>query len=127
MDVDEDENGTQRPKQVQNFGIEVDFESLDEDTRESGSVDDFDKEVTKLNAEIERMAPNLKAIERCVLVAQISTPSSDCDKASMTSRISWRKRRKKPTKPVKTLNQLGTNSMTLKDDGISFSSCIHRY
>ena len=34
MDVDEDEDGTQHPRKVQDFGIEVDFESLDEDERE---------------------------------------------------------------------------------------------
>lgn len=64
MDVDEDEDGTQRPKQVPNFGIEVDFESLDEETRQNGTADELDKEIVKLNADIERMAPNLKAIER---------------------------------------------------------------
>lgn len=66
MDVDEDEDATQKPKKAQNYGIEVNFESLDEETRESGTVDDFDKEIVRLNAEIERMAPNLKAIERQV-------------------------------------------------------------
>ena len=34
MDVDEDEEGTQRPKRVADFGIEVDFDSLDDDERE---------------------------------------------------------------------------------------------
>jgi structural maintenance of chromosome 1 len=33
MDVDEDEEGTQRPKQVQDYGIEVDFSSLEDDER----------------------------------------------------------------------------------------------
>jgi structural maintenance of chromosome 1 len=64
MDVDEDKDATQRPKQVQNYDIEVDFDGLDDDVRENGSVDAFDKEITKLNSDIERMAPNLKAIER---------------------------------------------------------------
>jgi structural maintenance of chromosome 1 len=64
MDVDEDEDGTQRPKQVPDYGIEVDFDGLDNDVRENGTVEDFDKEITKLNSDIERMAPNLKAIER---------------------------------------------------------------
>jgi structural maintenance of chromosome 1 len=64
MDVDEDEDATQRPKQVQTYGVEVDFDGLDDDVRENGSVADFDKEITKLNSDIERMAPNLKAMER---------------------------------------------------------------
>lgn len=34
MDVDEDEEGTQQVKRVSDFGIEVDFDSLDEDERE---------------------------------------------------------------------------------------------
>lgn len=34
MDVDEDEEGTQQVKKVADYGIEVDFESLDEDERE---------------------------------------------------------------------------------------------
>lgn len=38
MDVDEDEDATQRPKEVQDFGIEIDFENLDEDDREVGST-----------------------------------------------------------------------------------------
>ena len=34
MDVDEDEHGTQRPRKAQDFGIEVDFDCLDDDERE---------------------------------------------------------------------------------------------
>lgn len=33
MDVD-DEDGTQRPKAVQDYGIEVDFKDLDDEERE---------------------------------------------------------------------------------------------
>ena len=34
MDVDQDEDATQRPKEVANYGVEVDFEEIDEDERE---------------------------------------------------------------------------------------------
>ena len=34
MDVDDDENGTQRPRKVADYGIEVDFEQLDDEERE---------------------------------------------------------------------------------------------
>ena len=34
MDVDDDENGTQRPRKVPDYGIEVDFEQLDDEERE---------------------------------------------------------------------------------------------
>lgn len=33
MDVDEDEDGTQRPRPVQDYGIEVDFSALDDEER----------------------------------------------------------------------------------------------
>lgn len=38
MDVDGDE-GTQRPHQPPDYGVEVDFEELDEDDREVQSLD----------------------------------------------------------------------------------------
>lgn len=34
MDVDEDEEATQRPKAVADYGIEVNFDSLDDDERQ---------------------------------------------------------------------------------------------
>ncbi|EIW51887.1 cohesin complex subunit psm1 [Trametes versicolor FP-101664 SS1] len=67
MDVDEDEEGTQQVKRVSDFGIEVDFDSLDEDEREDGSAEtlkELDESISKVNAEIEHMAPNLKAMDR---------------------------------------------------------------
>lgn len=69
MDVDEDEDGTQRPKQVLDYGIEVDFESIDEDNLEDPgeAAARFDKEIAEKTAEIERMAPNMKAMERSVM------------------------------------------------------------
>ena len=69
MDVDEDEDGTQRPKQVLDYGIQVDFESIDDDSLEDPgeAAARFDKEITEKTAEIERMAPNMKAMERSVI------------------------------------------------------------
>jgi hypothetical protein len=34
MDVDEDEDGTQRTKTVSDYGVEVDFNELDQDERD---------------------------------------------------------------------------------------------
>ena len=69
MDVDEDDDGTQRPKQVLDYGIQVDFELIDEDNLEDAgeAAARFDKEITEKTAEIERMAPNMKAMERLVV------------------------------------------------------------
>ncbi|KAG6855965.1 hypothetical protein H0H87_008906 [Tephrocybe sp. NHM501043] len=87
MDVDEDEDGTQQIKMVQDHGIEVNFESLDDGTRENGTAEDFDKEIAKLNAEIERMAPNLKAIERLDDVeAKLADTEREAEKARKDSK-----------------------------------------
>lgn len=70
MDLDEDEDETQRPKAVADFGIEVDFDSIEDDEREQDpavAIAAYDKEIASTNAEIERMAPNMKAMERCVV------------------------------------------------------------
>ncbi|KAJ3507775.1 hypothetical protein NLJ89_g6117 [Agrocybe chaxingu] len=66
MDVDDDENGTQRPKAVADYGIQVDFASIDEDNAQNlvEALSQLDKEITDKTAEIERMAPNMKAMER---------------------------------------------------------------
>ena len=70
MDVDEDEDATQRPKAVADYGIEIDFDSVDDDDREKDpaeAVAELDKDIAKISSEIERMAPNMKAMERYVL------------------------------------------------------------
>ncbi|KAH9991916.1 cohesin complex subunit psm1 [Russula vinacea] len=70
MDVDEEEeegDSTQRLRKVPDFGIEVDFGILSTNERENPSgevLGDFDASITKLNAEIERMTPNMKAMDR---------------------------------------------------------------
>ncbi|KAH8082807.1 cohesin complex subunit psm1 [Cristinia sonorae] len=67
MDVDEDEEGTQRPKRVQDYGIEVNFDQITEEEREmepADAVADLDAEIAKLSTDIEKMAPNMKAIDR---------------------------------------------------------------
>jgi structural maintenance of chromosome 1 len=66
MDIDE-EDGTQRPRVVPDFGIEVDFDELDEDERTDGSTEmsiRMEEEISRILAEIEKMAPNMKAVER---------------------------------------------------------------
>ncbi|GAA5911296.1 cohesin subunit SMC1 [Sporobolomyces salmoneus] len=67
MDVDGPESGTQNIFEANDYGVEVDFEELDEDEQEDGSVEmdtTLNEAVTKLQAEIEKMSVNLKAIER---------------------------------------------------------------
>ncbi|KAF8137566.1 RecF/RecN/SMC, partial [Boletus edulis] len=64
MDVDEDEDGTQRPRQVQDYGIEVDFAALNDEERASNNPEtltEFDTSISKLSADIE---PRLVETER---------------------------------------------------------------
>ncbi|BGP07989.1 Structural maintenance of chromosomes protein 1 [Rhodotorula toruloides] len=67
MDIDGPEEGTQNVFQANNYGVEVDFDELDEDKQEDGSDAQEEKllaTVNRLQGEIEKMTVNLKAIER---------------------------------------------------------------
>ncbi|KAI0962689.1 hypothetical protein AcV7_001479 [Taiwanofungus camphoratus] len=90
MDVDEEEDGTQHVKRIPDYGIEVNFESLDEDEQADGSAEavaEFDSSIAKLNTEIERMAPNMKAMERLDDVeAKLLDTEKEADKARKDSK-----------------------------------------
>ncbi|KIM86142.1 hypothetical protein PILCRDRAFT_334633 [Piloderma croceum F 1598] len=90
MDVDEDEDGTQQVKKVADYGIEVDFETLDDDERQDNSPEtaaEFDTAITKFNGEIERMAPNMKAMDRLDDVeAKLANTEKEADKARKDSK-----------------------------------------
>ncbi|KAN0135870.1 RecF/RecN/SMC [Lactarius tabidus] len=94
MDVDEEEdaeNGsTQHPKRVHDYGIEVDFEVLSGEEREDSSGEtlaEFDASITKLNAEIERMTPNMKAMDRLDDVeTKLADTEKEADKARKDSK-----------------------------------------
>ncbi|KAJ2928232.1 hypothetical protein H1R20_g8845, partial [Candolleomyces eurysporus] len=89
MDVD-DEDATQRPKAVADYGLEVDFDSVGDEDREKDpaeAVADFDKEIAKISSEIERMAPNMKAMERLDDVeAKLAQTEKEADKARRDSK-----------------------------------------
>ncbi|KAK2465168.1 hypothetical protein APHAL10511_002799 [Amanita phalloides] len=67
MMCDEDETGHATCKRGQGHGIECDSTLLDDEEREDGSADAlawFDKQITNINAEIEKMAFLRKASKR---------------------------------------------------------------
>jgi structural maintenance of chromosome 1 len=82
MDIDDD--GTQRAAVADNFGVEPDFEELDEEAKEvshicnrsqdhtnvqDGSEEvgrELEAEVTRMRAELEKLNPNTKAVEKYV-------------------------------------------------------------
>ncbi|CAL1698943.1 unnamed protein product [Somion occarium] len=90
MDVDEDENTTQRPKRVPDYGVEVDFDALEEDEREADvneKLAELDTAISKLNADIERMAPNMKAMDRLDDVeSKLVETEKEADKARKESK-----------------------------------------
>jgi structural maintenance of chromosome 1 len=83
MEVDGDEESedeSERPRQVQDYGIEVDYSELEEEEMEDSSPEAagrFDEEIAKVTAEIERMAPNLKADE---LFRQVEAKLTEAEK-----------------------------------------------
>ncbi|KAL8923713.1 MAG: hypothetical protein Q9208_004465 [Pyrenodesmia sp. 3 TL-2023] len=70
MEVDEDQEASVlQPSNIQDYGIEIDFEDLDEDLQEvQGNNDKTEDEllnkIKALNAELDQMAPNMRAMER---------------------------------------------------------------
>ncbi|KAG2008796.1 cohesin complex subunit psm1 [Coprinopsis cinerea AmutBmut pab1-1] len=90
MDVDEDEDATQRPKKVPDYGIEVDFDSIEEDEREEDpgeAIARYDKEIVNINGEIERMAPNMKAMDRLDDVeSKLAATEKEAEKARKDSK-----------------------------------------
>jgi len=90
MDVDENDDGTQRPREVHDFGVEVDFAALDDDDRENGTPEmgaELDAQVAKLQVEIEKMTPNMKALEKLDDVEnKLSATDKEAEKARKMSK-----------------------------------------
>jgi hypothetical protein len=128
MDVDEEEeegDSAQRLRRVPDYGIEVDFELLSANEREvsdlylsttccahatalasiqnvgGGVLGDFDASITKLNAEIERMTPNMKAMDRHVFHDFLFCYHADDRCLGLVmSRTSSPRQRRMPRRPV---------------------------
>lgn len=87
MEVDGDEEDeSEGPRRVQDYGIEIDYSELEDEEVEDSSSH-FDEELAKVNAEIERMAPNLKAVERLDDVeARLVETEKEAEKARKDSK-----------------------------------------
>lgn len=70
MDVDEgapSHSQSQRSIRSSDWRLEVDYSDLDQEQKENGNTEieqEFQDEIKNITAEIERMAPNLKAVDR---------------------------------------------------------------
>ncbi|EJC99202.1 cohesin complex subunit psm1 [Fomitiporia mediterranea MF3/22] len=93
MDIDEDDEGTQKPRRVPDYGIEVEFDLLDDEEREDASAEmgsTYDSSITKLNSEIERMAPNMKAMDK---LDNVQTKLEETEKEAEKARKESKKAR----------------------------------
>lgn len=69
MDVDEGDETMDDA--MNNYGIEVDFDDLDEELKESDDdnvEEDLQEKITSLSAELEKLNPNMRAMERLEVV-----------------------------------------------------------
>ncbi|KAL8705764.1 MAG: hypothetical protein Q9201_001110 [Fulgogasparrea decipioides] len=69
MEVDEDQDSSSiQPSNIQDFGIDIDFEDLDDDLKDESdndkTEDELQNRIKALNGELDHMAPNMRAIER---------------------------------------------------------------
>ncbi|KIY53050.1 condensin complex subunit SMC1 [Fistulina hepatica ATCC 64428] len=90
MDVDGEDNGAPALRQVQDYGIEVDFSRIEDDEREDNSAEtlaELDSNIAKLSADIEKMAPNMKAMDRLGDVeTKLAETEREADQARRDSR-----------------------------------------
>ncbi|KAL8742548.1 MAG: hypothetical protein Q9190_004985 [Brigantiaea leucoxantha] len=83
MDVDDEQDASVlQPSVVQDYGIEIDFDDLDDDLKEADNDDNVEEElqsrIKTLNSELDHMAPNMRAMER-VQVAKDRLATTDRD------------------------------------------------
>ncbi|KAL8733795.1 MAG: hypothetical protein Q9181_003443 [Wetmoreana brouardii] len=69
MELDEDQDSSSiQPSNIQDFGIDIDFEDLDDDLKDEGdndkTEDELQNRIKALNGELDHMAPNMRAMER---------------------------------------------------------------
>ncbi|OCL02924.1 cohesin complex subunit [Glonium stellatum] len=67
MDVDEDPDATLQVAEVQDYGIEVDFDELDEELKNDPTPQreaTLLEIISNLNSALDKMSPNMRAIER---------------------------------------------------------------
>ncbi|KAL8721094.1 MAG: hypothetical protein Q9225_002166 [Loekoesia sp. 1 TL-2023] len=87
MELDEDlDSSSLQPSNIQDHGIDIDFEDLDDDLKDVGNDDKTEDElqsrIKALNAELDHMAPNMRAMERVsVAKGRLATTDKDYEDA----------------------------------------------
>ncbi|KAG9048939.1 Structural maintenance of chromosomes protein 1 [Serendipita sp. 407] len=91
MDIDGGDESTQQVREVDDYGLVIDFSGVDETDLESPRFgEQLDAKIQTLTAEIEHMAPNMKATDRLEDVAsklkEAETEAETAKKASKAAR-----------------------------------------
>ncbi|KAL8842669.1 MAG: hypothetical protein Q9170_000444 [Blastenia crenularia] len=87
MELDEDQDASLlQPSNIEDHGIDIDFEDLDDDLKDVGNDEKTDDElqskIKSLNAELDHMAPNMRAVERVsVAKGRLATTDKDYEDA----------------------------------------------
>jgi structural maintenance of chromosome 1 len=87
MDVDDEDpsSSSLQAPQIQDHGIEPDFSTLDEDLQEQSSPEiesDLQDRIRTLDSELDKMAPNMRAVERLETVeTKLRSTEKDFDEA----------------------------------------------
>ncbi|KAI2471846.1 RecF/RecN/SMC protein [Annulohypoxylon bovei var. microspora] len=83
MDVDDGDDADMMGNAMDDFGIEVDFDQLDNDLRDpedESAEDKLQEKISSLTAELEKLNPNMRAIERLEVVeARLTATQKDYD------------------------------------------------
>jgi structural maintenance of chromosome 1 len=89
MDVDEDEQ-TLQVEEIQDYGIDLDFDNLDDDLKEDDSPkqeDALKQTIDGLNTELDKMAPNMRATDRLESVeSRLRSTEKDLEAARRTAK-----------------------------------------
>lgn len=87
MDVD---GNSLLPKQTKDYGIEPDFDALDEDDKENDADEygqDLENQIEKMKADAERLVPNMRAVDRLADVqAALETAEDEAEAARQASK-----------------------------------------
>ncbi len=83
----------------------------DEQEDPAETIKELDEAIAKANAEIERLAPNMKALDRWVMTRVCHTQLlNPLFAGSMTSRRNWSRPKRRLIRPGRTRRQHGNSS-----------------
>ncbi|KAI0003629.1 RecF/RecN/SMC protein [Xylariaceae sp. FL0662B] len=91
MDIDDGDDAVLMEDAMNDYGIEIDFDQLDDDLKnpENENVEDqLQEKISSLTAELEKLNPNMRAMERLEVVeARLKATEKDFDDSKMSFKV----------------------------------------